>query len=1239
MANEYHSSYINETEQIAEIKENDLPEEILLSTSFDSCIAISPDSKQIVIFRPEKQDFTLYSIDDLSLSRTISPKQIYEKNIYPLKSKRLHWSESDVKGKLLRWSIAISNCVHNDKNERLIAFSCFDARRFLHRDDKNNLDSGDKVNNQHVDNESDLESGRKYVPQTRVISATDGSEIYTSPIVGVVRFLNSDDNSEDSDKSLKNETVIIIVNASGIFKEAINNKKKKQGFFSQLSKIKQFELPQQLSNRLSRDWKDSLELLHTSIIKNYFMVHTLENRQQIIEMYSLITGDLKMLFKRHEYSAVPNIILGSPIFSISQNEKILAFCRETTNITLYSIENGLEISTKRLEGQKGIYKIADINFIDNDSKLLIVLEEKEDRYRGEISKNHQVFVVWDLFTTFKNSVRQIDYSETENPLKMDVAYRLMNSHGNVFALRDRGDIFSMLDHKDVASIRKPTSGKAMINFDSKKFKKISPDDITTSNHAIYTIDGKRSDTSELAIINNVEPWQKKKNYFRISIYLDRDKNSQLIISHNTIQVWKYRNNNNAMEERDECDRVLEYIWARKKEIDVQELQIGEREFVLKVSMPSTIPSTPPKSVTIHWPNNVNVLEGACRALYVLSEKKDSVISFVNVSRIEYLVEQTQRLVRKYIPKYGIFRLTSIRYPIMKYLIKSSQENGDGGSTTEISKSDLHHAILCIKERKDSTLILKYLIDYYADNTKEYNNHGWMFTVSEAIPLLYDNNLGEFVQYLFKKSCFGITEAYTSPLHINPYDQKKGNNADVIHSLDIIKIYIVPLPDFTVYPNSQGPKDNFENYSKYFWFLLTFLWPRKKVINNTEDMSPFLRVIHEENGYEIYRTPTIMAVLDFKWSAAQSNTILKINLVVYIYTGWYLIVTEIMQLIREGLGRYMNIYNLFDLGSVLLPLADSIVGISFDQQMHTSAFNSVLAFTILVLWLELDDLGLQIPTYKIKDTSNSDLYSNITIYQDIDKSSRLDNYFSNPFSSIEAVFNGRWDQLDQWGSYTINAMSVLGSIILVLIFQNMLIAFMNGAFDKANEAGLTAVHRYRAEPVAEYEALEKYFGSRRDNPRYIYYIPEPDMIETWLEETEKEEKQELRHMDNSLYSKKYQHTQDEGSSNSMEIISNIDKISFMDEETFLSKFASKSNMKSQRNWKSSNTLLKKTSYNKSSNESLSKDPGSTNVDNQLSMQEKLNNLENEFKKFSTKFDELDQNLKTILKTLNNINNPK
>ncbi|RHZ88355.1 hypothetical protein Glove_23g170 [Diversispora epigaea] len=1446
MSKEKHSSFLNETEEIEEIIENDLPKKILPSTSSikkdaqfpGSCIAISPDSKQIVTFDPVKCLLKLFDTKDLSSSKPISisthlnlkpdtaPKV---KTSWSVKDKVLLWSGSDA----IRWSIAISNCVGDEENERLIAVSCFDAKIFHHDDKEDNAVSCFDAKIFHCDDdESDLESGDKYpLRLTRVISTKDNKEIYTSSNVGVIRFLNSD----DGDKSLKNKTTMIIVNASGIFKETIKNKK---GIFSRSSEIEQFELPQQLSKRLLRDRDDSLELLHTSIIKNHFMVHSFENRQQIIEMYSLITGDLEMLFKRYRTSAASNIIHSSPIFAISQNEKILAFCRETTNITLFSMENGLEITTKRLEGQRGIYKIANINFIDADSKLLIVLEEKEDRHRGTISENHQVFVVWDLFTTFENSVRQNDYSEPKS-LKMGVTYRLMNAHENVFAVKDGkdanfGSIFSVLDHKDVDSIRNP-SEKAMIEFDSKKFED------TGTGHVIYTMDGERIDTYEKneLIINNVEPWNPVKNYFRISIFLDHDKSTQLIISNNTIQVWKYRNNN-AMEKRDKHDRVLEYIWAREKNIIVQELKIGEREFSLKVLVPSTKGFTPPKIMKIHWPNNINVLEGACRALSVLVEKKNSIITFENVNQIKFLFEHTQRLVRKYIPKYGIFRLTSIRYPIMKYLIKGCQESlikrilnkrniyiprlykwvDNNRSTTKISNSDLHHAI-DIQERGDSTLILKYLIDYYADNTKEYNNHGWMFTVSEAIPVLYDKNLGEFVQYLFKKPCFGITEAYTPPLHIDPDEQKKGNKAAVIHSLVVKpslasksnktlwlflknlitsvirwyfgfrtsrrdrKVYIVPLPDFTVPPNPKddlkdesefvqylfkkpcfgiteaytpplhidpdeqkkgnkaavihslvvkpslasksnktlwlflknlitsvirwyfgfrtsrrdrkvyivplpdftvppNPKDDLkdesENYSKYFWFLLTLLWPRRKVINNTEDMSPFHRIIHEENSDEIYRTPTILAVLDFKWSAAQ-----------------------IMQLIREGWSRYMNIYNLFDLGSVLLPLAVSIVATSYDNQ---TVFNTVLAFTILVLWFELillmryferpgsyiyiiynisttiwpffafmliaDDLNLQIPTYKINDTSNSDL--NITIFQVVE-SSQSDSNYSSPLSAIKAVYDGNWDQSDQLGSYAIaiNAMSILGSLILVLIFQNMLIAFMSGAFEKASEEGLTAVHRYRVEPVAEYESLKKYFG--RDNSRYIYYIPDPDMIDTWLTETKEDDEQESQltdfdysdddgydddddddgddengdddnddddddNQDNSSHLKKYRHIQNEGSLSSMDLNSikpTFDKISFLDEETFLLKVAaSKSKKKSQKNRKSNNKSLKNVGDNKLSNEPLSEDSGPTNVDDQLSMEKKFNNMENEFK---TKFTELDQNLKTILETLKNLKNSK
>ncbi|RHZ79951.1 hypothetical protein Glove_139g241 [Diversispora epigaea] len=1510
MSKKPNSSFLNENDKVSSDKS------ITSSTDKDSlffgnCIAISPDSQQIVTFNQETHEFKLYKTDDLS------------------SSKRIFTLECGVNDKNLCWSIAISNCVDDDGNERLIALSCFDARKFRHdemnSDDENDLDFGDNANNQCVDDENDLdfcdevnnqyddyESDLNYSddesdfeyrddkgdlkyddclqPQTWVISTKDKSEIYTSleSIGGVIRFLDSDyidvdndesdsDDSDDSNdsyqpllklKSKKKTVVIIIVNELGIFKETI--KKRELRFFLRSSKIQRFELPKQLSIRLSHDhWQNSFELLHTSIIKNHLIVYSFKNRQQIIEMYSLITGDLEMLFKRHEPSVAPDIIHGSPIFAISQNEKILAFCRGTTSITLYFMENGLEITTKQLEGQRGIYKIIAINFIDDDSKLLIVLEEKEDRQR-ENSK-HQIFVVWDLFTTFENSIRQIDYSEPLKPLKMDVTHILMNSHGNMFAVRDGVEIFSVLDHLDVASIRNPSK------------KAITEIDITTKDnvsHAIYNIDGKRFD--ELAknriIMNNVEPWQPNKNYFRISVYLDSTESTQLIISSNTIQVWKYRNNNtmekrdkrrdrvleyiwarkkaieiqelkigeqefvlkvlipstkhftppksimihwpnnvnvlegacralyvlrekehivtghenvnkikylvectqrlvrkyitkygifrltsirypimryliashqesliklilnkkinrkniwkyrnnNTMEKRDKRrDRVLEYIWARKKAIEIQELKIGEQEFVLKVLIPSTKHFTPPKSIMIHWPNNVNVLEGACRALYVLREKEHIVTGHENVNKIKYLVECTQRLVRKYITKYGIFRLTSIRYPIMRYLIASHQESliklilnkkinrknsniyiprlykwvdDNNRSTTEISKSDLHHAILCIQKRGGSTVILKYLIDYYTDNVKEYNNHGWLFTVSKAIPLLYDHNLREFVQYLFKKPCFGITEAYTPPLHINHYDQKKGNNAPVIHSLVVKprlasklhntlwvffenlltrseashndrKVYMVPLPDFTVYPDPKDLEDHSENYSKYFWFLFSLfrisLWPRRKVINNTKKMSPFLRVIHEEEGYEIYQTPAIMAVLDFKWPA-----------------------TQIVQLKREGLSKYMNIHNLFDLAAVFLPMADNIASFLYDHQvlvLHYSVFNSVLAFTALVMWLELlllmryfegpgrfiyiiqsilktiwpffafmliaifafghamfillnyaDDL--QIPTYKINDTSNSDLYSNITIYQDVDKSSRLDNYYSHFISSVEAVFfwtNGRWDQLDQWDSYAVDVMAILGSITLV------------GTFDKANKAGHTVAHRHRAELIAEYEALEKAFASKRGNPRYIYYIPDPDVIDTWLDETKKDEEQKLRIMgenlaeltdstdfnysdddddndddnqDNSSYSKRHQHIQNESFSSNVDIESIFteyeDKITFTDEEIFVLKVTFSKSKKKPNSKLSSNDP----------------DPA-TNIDDQSLIQERFNNLETRFNNLETR---LEQNLKTILETLNNLN---
>ncbi|RHZ44913.1 hypothetical protein Glove_707g26 [Diversispora epigaea] len=1280
-------------------------------------IAISPDGQQIVTFDPEGSKFTIYDIEDFSKPISTFP---YDDIVYD--EQRCY-------------SLAISNRISN-KSERLLVFPNHDG------DKNNSIELGDKIKNQS---------------RTWVISTTKKSEIHTclESIGGVIRFLDSDVKISES-QSLINKTVIIIVNVSGIYKQTLNNDE-----IISIAKIERFELPQQLSNSLSRisrlshhsrrsplyhgqslscldHGQNALELLHTSIIKNHFIVHSFKNQQQIIEMYNLITGDLEMLFKRHEPSAAPNIIRGSPIFAISQNEDILAFCRGTISITLYLMENGLEITTKQLGG---IDKILAMYFIDNDKKLLIALEEKQENSLDEISIQ-QIFVVWDLFTTFKDSIRQINYSDAS--LKMDATRRLINSHGKILVVNDNKNIISVLENQDVASILNPPSKKM-------KEVEIKKDDVS---HAIYDIDGGRRDASELTenrIIRNVEPWNSKK-YSRLSFWLDSTKKTQLIISPNTVQVWKYCNIKN--------DQVLEYIWASNnvgatglEVLKALQLRVRKREFVLNLLIPSTKSDKPKSMVIIHWPNDTNVLEGACRTLYVLGEKKHIVAGHKNTQRFEYLIECTQRLVRKYITKYGIFRLTDIRYPIMKYLIKGHQEslikqilntkiNGKNSNihiprlykrnmqrsnekisedlviqTLETlpelklkSKSDLQNAILYTQRRIDSTAILKYLIDYYADNAKEYNNDSWMFTVSKAIPLLYDHGLSK----LFKKPCFGITEAYTPPLHINPYDQKKGNSATVIHSLAVKpclalpppkfnnlwillkklfiriepsrndrKVYIVPLPDFTIYPNPKGLEDHSENYSKYFWFLFRIIfWPRINVINDTKHMSPFLRVIHEEKGSEIYQTPTIMAVLEFKWAAARpyfirhiftyilyaisytvivisyskgesriikslkpdSPTLLTFFFCVYGYTGWYLIVTEIVQLKREGLYRYINIYNIFDCASVVLPL---ICVFYNHQELILQLFNPVLAFTALVMWFELtirpflafmlivilafghamfilldrvDDDNLVVSTYKINDTSNPGIYSNITIYQNVDKSSRLDNYYSDFLSSIVAVFywtNGRWDQLSQWDSFAVIAMSIMGSIILLLIFQNMLIAFMNGAFDKAYKADHTEAYRYRVDLIAEYEALEKPFDNKRDNPRYIYYIPDPDVVDTWL--TEKDENQKLcknlaestdsdysddcdddfdddcdsgdsDQGNNSSHSKKDKQIQNDiQNDDDSKKDKHVQNIIFFDEEIFgLKLTSSKSNKKS--------------------------------------LQKRLNAMENEFK---TRFDALEKNFKTLL----------
>ncbi|GBC07559.1 hypothetical protein RclHR1_07530008 [Rhizophagus clarus] len=83
-----------------------------------------------------------------------------------------------------------------------------------------------------------------------------------------------------------------------------------------------------------------------------------------------------------------------------------------------------------------------------------------------------------------------------------------------------------------------------------------------------------------------------------------------------------------------------------------------------------------------------------------------------------------------------------------------------------------------------------------------------------------------------------------------------------------QVYMVPLPDFTLYP------EGIDNKRKGCWmiflkFLKLPIWPRGHMIKKEEKMSPFLRMIRNENSAEIYDNPSIAAMIDFKWNLARN----------------------------------------------------------------------------------------------------------------------------------------------------------------------------------------------------------------------------------------------------------------------------------------------------------------------------------------------------------------------------------
>ncbi|CAG8609681.1 2576_t:CDS:2, partial [Scutellospora calospora] len=623
--------------------------------------------------------------------------------------------------------------------------------------------------------------------------------------------------------------------------------------------------------------------------------------------------------------------------------------------------------------------------------------------------------------------------------------------------------------------------------------------------------------------------------------------------------------------------------------------------------------------------------------------------------------QTSEILKSIMTTYpNIWRMMDARYEIMQplirgrcaSLIKKILSEGYHGNNLKMGKnlhfprlyewplvpkkSDLQLAIECVDETLNDSAIVGYLLDYYSENAM--NNAGWMFSVSQAIPDLYDHNMDHYVKELFHKPCFGSKEIHIDMSVINPRDLLEARyqtiyafditpsllrKSDMFNPAQFKKLSIIQrilkLKSMLSFEKiARGAEETFEDKKLgYIYFtvyppgvikdhtkapfifrLLKILFlPRRYFITKDSECSPFLRAIRRDNSDVLFNNPAIAAIIDYKWSSARGhflrhssiyfifailfailtgltddglnlepimNKDLYLGLqIIYFYLGYYLIMTEFSQLMREGFFRYLDLYNLLDMASCIMPMSVVITSNVFvlldsKDSLPTRAYSVALAFTTLIMWGQLllllrffrttyiyiimnilkkiwpflafmlivvlgighamylllrnppeIDLVPSLLNYMIlnaSDTNSStnNLFPGVIISQAFNPLDISDNYFSSFWKSLESVFfwiNGRWDQLDQWNFIPIDILTLLASILLVTIMQNMLIAFMTGVFEDAQSSGEDAVLRYRADLISEFETLEKLFISTRKNPRYIYYVGKTDDITHWLSKAE------------------------------------------------------------------------------------------------------------------------------------------
>ncbi|CAG8501202.1 12744_t:CDS:2 [Dentiscutata heterogama] len=1043
-------------------------------------VALSPDGQNVVTFNTETLELEICHIKNLTDKKKIKYKG---------------FRTVDISNPRLCWSIAISNSINlGSHSDTLIGVSCFDRTDTLIKSSKKRRAHKTRSYfSSSFSSMKDLEEGRldyfnvRVSPYTWILSTWYKDRIKTSvdDTGGVIRFLADDSPNTD----------VVIVHILGISRTTIESNYSADDGNLRTNLLKkpaeQFLFPMLIATEIgtAESSNPNLQLFNRNIEKNFFIA---ENYKfELLEMYSLKTGELYKVFHIQEETIEKKLEAhGNAIYEVSKNNALLAYCRGNNSVSIYLMENTLEIATKLFSN---LYKINTIDFVHDDEKLFLIGEEEKEKDDGS-TELVIVILIWNLFSDYEDCVQTI--RDTQNIIQTgknvskfttDHYHRFSSASGFIVGVNeDTGEVFSIVDHPDLKFALEPSVSSELIPLEIQRDVS-TPSPLNQIYHYIYKdgnfVDAKKEPKNTI-IIGNAEPWVRFKKHPRTSAYLNDDKTLQVIIGLTTIQVWKKN-------ESSKYRRRLEYIWTsgRDEGFDIQSFHIGNGEFSVKLSLPIA-----KEEYKIHWPRERSPLRDACKAIEYLNRQRGEPITPNKKQLYRDLARQTKNILKRFMNKHpDVWRMADVRYEIMQSLIR--------GQCVSLIK-----AILFNKDESPRGISSK------LSNHLHYPRlYAWPLEPKESDLQVAISSSDYYVHELFYKPCFGAKEIKIDTSFISRGDLFEGRFKPV-HSLyikpglprkpatkqhDRKSQFIQKITSFFSYERVLEEVEEFEETLKeekigYFKgenreplvpttttvrvvplpdafedhtkiplsrkILKLLFWPREYIVTKDVMCSPFLRVIGRDSSSALFSNPAMAAVIDYKWASARdyclrhfaqfivfallfsiitgimedgmylnSNVNFGLYLItqlIFFYLGYYLLVTEIVQLKHEGLVRYFTLYNFFDLISCVAPLCliitSDLLAIANlgNSSSSKQAYSIFLAFITLFMWGEfvfIFGIGhamfilLRDPTqigltpggssYSILNASDTstetnNLYPDITISQSIDVNSVSDNYFSH-----------------------------------------------------------------------------------------------------------------------------------------------------------------------------------------------------------------------------------------------------